>query len=203
MAKTNILLKILKQLKMKNYKSLILVLLSAALLAASCKKNKVQDTRTELEKLPPITQTGANTFGCLVDGKAWLPNGSKPQTGGPNIQVYVDPAFQGGRFSITGHQYNIPGSDISVGSTNCTSAGLFNLSNSANVAGYYKTILGSMPCQISSTDAGTFKTGFLSITKYDLNTGIFSGTFEFKLYNSQSVCGDTIKITNGRFDVKI
>lgn len=188
---------------MKKIKTLICILLTTTLLAASCKKPKPGTALTEQEKLPPITETGANTFGCLVDGKAWLPNGSKPQTGGPNIQVYVDPTFQGGRFSITGNQYNIPGSDISIGSTNCTSAGLFNLSNSANVAGYYKTILGSMPCQISSTDPGTFKTGFLSITKYDLNTGIFSGTFEFKLYNSQSLCGDTIRITNGRFDVKI
>lgn len=184
-------------------KNIITIAALILLCAASCKKTKPGTTLTELEKLPPITQTGANTFGCLVDGKAWLPNGTKPQTGGSNIQVYVDPTFQGGRFSITGHQYNIPGSDISIGSTNCTSAGLFNLSNGANVAGYYKTILGAMPCQISSTDPGTFKTGFLSITKYDLNTGIFSGTFEFKLYNSQSLCGDTVRITNGRFDVKI
>lgn len=173
------------------------------LCAASCKKSKPGTALTELEKLPPITQTGANTFGCLVDGVAWLPNGSKPQTGGPNIQVYVDPTFQGGRFSITGHQYHIPGSDISIGSATCTSDGIFNLSSSSNLASYYQTILGSLPCQLSTTDAGIFKTGFLNISKYDLTTGIFSGTFEFKLYNSQSSCGDTIRITDGRFDVKL
>ena len=27
----------------------------------------------EIDKLPPATQTGANTFGCLVDGKALIP----------------------------------------------------------------------------------------------------------------------------------
>ena len=27
---------------------------------------------TELEKLPPVTQAGKNTFGCLVDGRAWV-----------------------------------------------------------------------------------------------------------------------------------
>ena len=186
---------------MKKYTTLLLVVLAITLLAASCKKTETQ--LTELQKLPPATQTGANTFGCLVNGVAWLPNGSKPQTGGSNIQVYVDPTFQGGRFAITGHQYNIPGSDISIGSANCTSSGIFNLNNNLNGTSYYKTILGSLPCQLSSSDAGTFKEGYLNISKYDLTTGIFSGTFEFKLYNSQSLCGDTIRITNGRFDVKL
>ena len=27
---------------------------------------------TELEKLPQATQSGKHTFGCLVDGKAWV-----------------------------------------------------------------------------------------------------------------------------------
>jgi hypothetical protein len=188
---------------MKNYKSLILVLLSAALLTASCKKNKVPDTRTELEKLPPITQTGANTFGCLVDGKAWLPNGVRPQNGGSNIQFYVDPTFQGGVFSVGGNQYNIPGSSISISSGNCTSAGIFNLVNNINAASYKKTNLGTFACELSTTDSGTFRVGFFEITKYDLTTGVFSGVFEFKLFNSQSFCGDTIRITNGRFDLKL
>src|SRR6187549_3627890 len=28
--------------------------------------------KTELEKLPAATQTGKSTFGCLVNGKAWV-----------------------------------------------------------------------------------------------------------------------------------
>ena len=36
------------------------------------------DSVTELEKLPPATQTGKNTFGCLVEGKAWV---TKTSTG--------------------------------------------------------------------------------------------------------------------------
>ena len=188
---------------MKNLKLLLCFSLTTILLAASCKKTKPGTALTELEKLPPITQTGANTFGCLVDGKAWLPNGSKPQSGGPNIQVYVDPTFQGGAFYVTGHQYKIPGSTISIGSGNCTNTGIYNLSTNANAASYLKSVLGSLSCELRSDDSGTFKNGFFIVTKYDLNTGIFSGTFEFKLYNSQSLCGDTVRITNGRFDVKI
>ena len=28
------------------------------------------------EKLPKATQTGANTFGCKIDGKSWIPDGT-------------------------------------------------------------------------------------------------------------------------------
>lgn len=188
---------------MKKYQIFLACLLASLLLGASCRKTKLEIPKTELEKLPAITQTGANTFGCLVDGVAWLPNGTKPQNGGPNIQLYVDPTFQGGAFYITGHKYNTPDSDVSIGSGICTTSGLFNFSNNFNSASYYKTIEGSLPCQISSGNGNIYKTGFLNISKYDLTTGIFSGTFEFKLYKPQSVCGDTISITNGRFDVKL
>jgi len=40
--------------------------------ANSCKKHKDVDP---LSQLPPETQTGANTFGCVVNGKAFLPKG--------------------------------------------------------------------------------------------------------------------------------
>ena len=171
---------------------------------ASCKKTNAPDTpKTELEKLPPITQTGANTFGCLVNGVAWLPNGSKPQTGGSNIQIYVDPTFQGGVFSVGGNKYKIPDSHISISSGGCTNIGVYNLSSNLNAASYYQTKLGSFACELSTTDIGCYKYGYFEITKYDLATGIFSGTFVFKLYNPQSLCGDTIRITNGRFDVKL
>ena len=167
---------------------------------AQCKKTK-DIPKTELEKLPPITQTGANTFGCLVDGVAWLPNGTKPQNGGPNIQVYVDPTFQGGRFNVTGHQYNGLDSDLGFGSGTCTSSGTYNIDNIRQVLSYYKRINNNTVCIYNSSDSGVYKSGFFVLTKYDLVNGIFSGTFDF-IIKSQA-CGDTIRITNGRFDVKL
>ena len=170
---------------------------------AACKKQNNNTTQTELEKLPPITQTGANTFGCLVNGDAYLPNGRKPQNGGPNIVAYVDPTFQGGAFYITGHKYNTPDSYISFGSGMFTVRGIYSLSNGFNTSSYKKTNLGSLSCELSSNDNGTYKLGSFNITRYDRAGGIFSGTFEFTLFNANSSCGDTIKITNGRFDVKL
>ena len=54
-------------------KNLIIILITALALS-SCDKDD-DKPKTELEKLPPATQIGANTFGCLLDGQAFLPSG--------------------------------------------------------------------------------------------------------------------------------
>jgi hypothetical protein len=184
---------------------LLIPLLAITLLSMRCRKNKNEPEvpKTELEKLPPITQTGANTFGCLVNGVAWLPNGTKPSNGGPNIQVYVDPTFQGGRFGISGHKYNEnAGNTVDLLATPCIANGQYFISQNNLFIQYGKRILNNI-CEISSNEALTsVKNGTLNITKYDLTNRIFSGTFEATLYNP-STCTDTIKITNGRFDVKL
>ena len=69
---------------MKQY--LIIVL---ALSFITCCK-KTDSLEAELAKLPPITQTGANTFGCLVNGKAYIPSGYDGQF--PNFDVIPDPS---------------------------------------------------------------------------------------------------------------
>jgi hypothetical protein len=174
----------------------------------SCRKNKTEPEtpKTELEKLPPITQTGANTFGCLVNGIAWLPNGTKPNNGAPNIQVYVDPTFQGGKFGITGHKYNDPQGDVSIGSVKCTSSGIYIIDsqplNSFNNCQYLSYLNGVPNLFYSAPEIGTYSKGVLNITKYDLGNRIFSGTFECVFYNPLKSI-DTLKITNGRFDVKL
>lgn len=189
--------------KIKKVKWLI-PLLAIAIASIQCRKNKADATpKTELEKLSPITQIGANTFGCLVNGIAWLPNGTKPQNGGLNIQVYVDPTFQGGAFAISGYKYN-DGSlnflDFSV--SGCLSSGIYSTLNNILIVQYSK-LVSSTHCLIASNaQAIQLKTGILNITKYDLTNQIYSGTFEATLFNANT-CSDTIKITNGRFDVKL
>src|SRR5437773_8453594 len=53
----------------------ISLLLCSLFLSNSCRKQKNE------EQLPPATQTGANTFGCLVDGKVWIPTGGGAGSG--------------------------------------------------------------------------------------------------------------------------
>ncbi|MEJ7914030.1 MAG: hypothetical protein WKF70_12800 [Chitinophagaceae bacterium] len=56
------------------------LLLLTVLFSFQCRKSK-----SELEQLPPATQTGAETFGCLVNGKAFKPKGSP--FGGPILSA--------------------------------------------------------------------------------------------------------------------
>ena len=127
---------------MKKTNTIWLLLLALCSIFASCKKDKITNSQlAESEKLPPITQTGANTFGCLVNGIAWLPNGTKPQSGGSNIELYVDPTFQGGAFYVTGHQYNGPYQTVAFGSSKCINGGYFTSDSSFNSVDYKKLFM--------------------------------------------------------------
>ena len=123
------------------------------------------------------------------------------QTGGSNIQLYVDPTFQGGAFYVTGHQYKNFQSKITFGSGGCTTRGIFDISLPLQAIDYNRFFNTVNTCEFSSSDFRSFRKGLFNITRYDLTNGIFSGTFEF-LIKSQ-VCGDTIRVTDGRFDVKL
>ncbi|TXT34444.1 MAG: hypothetical protein FD136_331 [Chitinophagaceae bacterium] len=54
-------------------KSFLIIAVSFVLLSSSCRKNKPVNP---IDQLPPETQTGANTFGCLVDGGVFKPGGT-------------------------------------------------------------------------------------------------------------------------------
>ena len=57
---------------MKIIYHIALLVLSFILLSSSCKKQIVQPVN-ELSLLPAATQTGAGTFGCLLNGVAFVP----------------------------------------------------------------------------------------------------------------------------------
>ena len=181
----------------------LIPLIACMLTGVQCKKSTLP-SKTEL---PPITQTGAGTFGCLVNGELWLPNGIDIQGGKPRIQLYVDPSFQEGVFYVTGHQFKDLKSAITIGSAKCKSVGTYSLvtnPNNYNAVDYYKKVNGGFQCELQSNGTpDTYQRGSIIVTRYDLVAGIFSGTFEFTLYSPTSYCGDTLRVTNGRFDVKL
>ena len=162
---------------------------------AQCKKNRPV-IKTELEKLPPITQTGANTFGCLLNGQAWIP---KDNYGQATFKLDADPTFQEGLFGVTAFKYYASGKfqQISIGSDSCTKSGSYLLGKPRNRAQFLDV---GVPIMLMSGDSEISCTGVLNIARYDLQNRVFSGTFEFLMYNN---AGDTVKITNGRFDKKL
>lgn len=168
------------------------------LIAASCKKPKTE--LTELEKLPPITQTGAKTFGCLVNGKAWTPYGQQNVVR-PNFYCTYDPALNGGNLGITAQQFDNLGNDVAtfaLGVDSVQQTGAIQFSKNRVRLLFVSSVL--IPnCDFNSTNANTYGSGSINISRFDMAVGIISGTFAFKC--KKDGC-DTLNITDGRFDWK-
>ncbi len=172
--------------------------------ANSCKKNK-NDSRSELSKLPPETQTGANTFGCLVNGKAFLPKGPSL---GPILSSYYQQIYGGS----DGFVFQIAANDKSNGDNRYSIVLLgdsikiqgpqtiyIKRNTKGNTSGaYYSSIFNGTTFISDNYFSTDFADGELVIKKFDELNQITSGTFWF---NAIDNAGDTIKITEGRFDV--
>ena len=165
------------------------------LLGSQCKKSDSPPPLTELQKLPPITQGGLNTFGCLINGTAFLPGG-----GGifnQTLSVQYDPTFQGGNLVITAKQFITTSQSIQIGIHGDTinTVGNYNL----KLHSKYSVVYYDDPkaCYFG-TLYNTPISGILTVNRFDTITRIISGTFSFKV--ATAACG-TIDVTDGRFDV--
>ena len=149
--------------------------------------------------LPPATQTGANSFGCLVNGQPWTPQGNN---GSSNYSVSYDPTFRLGTLNIAAYRYTDSQAKQEV---------LVVFSDSLLPGpGHYKLrtlghhgagfVNGPVNCTYYSTDPTTFCRGSLMLTRLDLQVGIIAGTFDFVL--AKPGC-DTVRITQGRFDKRL
>ncbi len=151
------------------------------------------------DQLPPATQEGKNTFGCLVNGKVWLPKGNN---GTANLDASYDPNFQGASiFDLSAYKINtdIDRQYFYLFATNVTTGGSYDLSSvQLGTITFDYSYESSTDCNYNR-DSVVFRTGTLTISKFDLGQGIISGKFLGVL--ARPNC-DTLKITEGRFDMK-
>lgn len=175
--------------------------LCAAIALSSCKKKQEEIPKTELEKLPPATQVGANTFGALVNGQAFMPY-SKALFASTYQCNYI---FTNGGYYFTVGASNDNNyeylTNIMLGTTKLPIAEgqIFKFNNyneDGKAFGTYSIIY--------SVTTNEYKTnnivnGQLYISKLDQTKQIVSGTFFYKAIN---IKGDTVKVTDGRFDMK-
>jgi len=169
------------------------------LLLVSCKK--------EIDKLPPITQSGANTFGCLLNANAWVPGGSVdlfsntyPTSGGffgdsiNTISIYV--SAYNGRDEI--HIYLKHPAEVKTYFLNKNTLTYpYAVYPEASYGEYRKTDQFGNE-ELYTTDS--IHTGIVTVTRSDITNSIVSGIFQMQLY--QQSTGKTINITDGRFDYK-
>jgi hypothetical protein len=167
---------------------------------SGCKKSNNFGNDT----LPPITQEGRNSFGCLINGKLYVPKGFEQNH--PSFDMIVDPTFNDGSIDIK--VFNKNGdltTRLNFGSDSISNVGLFILNTRVDFSySIYSKSLSDNVCETPySYGSSSNKSGFIKITKYDLINGIFSGEFEFHFVNPDCGLGDTIDITLGRFDKKL
>ena len=158
------------------------------------------DDNNNGDQLPPETQTGANTAGCLVDGQVFLPHQR-----GLNAALLCNYEFIDGKFYFNlvindnretiGKTVSVRTGEISL-ATN--SIYLLNISNTIFQPDF---IGGGGIYGIGASNyfyTNSIKTGELKITRLDLSNSIISGTFWFDAVNS---AGETVQIRSGRFDM--
>ena len=146
-----------------------------------------------VNQLPPATQFGANTFGCLLDGEVFIPG----LTGNPLDCMYqfVDGGYN---FSLQANKRDDANNIVLIGlSTKILSIeqnGIYQLLENTNGNAYgtysYATVF--------SYTNQTY-TGQLKITKLDFTNSIVSGTFWFDVEDNQGIIH---QIREGRFDVQ-
>lgn len=195
---------------MKNY---FLLLFTAFTL--SCCNN---DDNTSQDQLPPITSTGANTAGCIINGKVLIPkNGSQAIGGSP---AYGLTTGAGSNFHppTIGNDYfyvrianlrDNGGDDVYLHINNMSLGAItYNLEQSNNdyfddapnnpqiIAHIYDGV------NLGKTFLSGANSGTISITRFDYPNGMYSGIFNATLYNKDNP-SEKIQVTDGRFDIKI
>ena len=168
------------------------------LTASMCKKKPVDP----IDQLPAETQTGANTFGCLVNGKVFLPKGPSLS---PILTCYYQYIYSP---SPSGYVFQIAGYDKSDGDNRYSIVLLIDSvkiqqgqmipikkTERGKASGTYYVSINLISNDFFTTDISA---GFLFIKKLDETNQIVAGTFWFNAVNSN---GDAVKITDGRFDM--
>ncbi|MFD1615218.1 immunoglobulin domain-containing protein [Gelatiniphilus marinus] len=164
--------------------------------------------------LPPITQTGSNTFGCYIDGKLLT-----PRDGAGTLHTQD----KGVRMIAGGIPREITYWELKVRDFKSGNGGLltFHIQNlHQNKKGVYVINEGNcevgvdalenvnITCRWLDKETQNYKWycsiengGTLTITRYDFENRIVSGTFSCTVQNRDDAT-DTVEITEGRFDLK-
>ena len=172
-------------------------ILAFSFLIVCCVQCKKSSNATDVPGLPPATQVGANTFGCLVNGVVFKP------TTRNDLSLDLDLGFNNGIMGIVAYMI------VDANNSSMIVIGVTDSLRTYPPPRIYKINGKDMGfisyskrnfCTMESYDGVTISNGSLSISKLDLNNQIVSGTYEVTLVNK--LCTDTVRITNGRFDIK-
>ena len=176
-------------------KKLVYFVLAAVLLVnAGCEDDNIfmQLIDPPAKVLPPATQTGANTFGCKVNGRVWLPSET----------AWVE--FRQGALDIRAKNKWDKNTAVvlNIGDFTISGTGTYQISGNTPYysRGYYSRENKTGGYDSFQTD--DINTGTIIITRIDTNQlhYIVSGVFSFKARDE--ITGEIIEISEGRFDLR-
>ncbi|UUW08655.1 DUF6252 family protein [Flavobacterium plurextorum] len=150
------------------------------------------------DQLPEMTNTGANTVGCLIDGRVFLPHQS-----GINASVNCYYQIEGGEeyFVLNFADHRNEKNEmviVMLRKIHVKEGEIYKLDKTFSTSPELNGALGVY----STADSQLFYTsetitGELKITRLDISKSIIAGTFWFDAVNDKGV---KVKITEGRFD---
>ena len=178
-------------------KNLISILIISTILSCCSKDTNVLGNAGN-DQLPPETQTGANTVGCLVNGKVFLPKAE-----GINPEVNCFYQLVNGEYFFTMAFSDMRGAGnlttsvqtsrviLQVGETYILNKNTIDNGDYTGAGAGYLTSVNNIYRTNSTV------TGELKITKLDPSNSIISGIFWF---DAKNVIGEIVEIRQGRFD---
>lgn len=158
---------------------------------ACCDKDDTP-TPTPASQLPPPTQTGSNTVGCLLDGAVFKPD-NLPNSTNCFYQYVKGQYYFTLAFRKTDKKNNFLGIDVGTNAKEIVQGETYDLfeflPNKASATYIFN---------LTQNFTDNIHTGKLKITKLDKINFIVSGTFWFDVIDSNGVVHS---IREGRFDM--
>jgi hypothetical protein len=133
------------------------------------------------DQLPPATQKGKNTFGCLVNGQPWTPQGNN---GTPRFDVYYDPGINGGYLNIAAYRAGDKlFQDILMRVTSVQGTGTYSFQRPASTAtAFYVDSYSVNGCMKMYTEQDiAYCDGTVELTRFDVPNRVVAGVFTLKL----------------------
>lgn len=181
-----------------------------AFLLLGCRDSSSQEDNSP--QLPPETQSGANTFGCYVNGKLFYPRDGTPSVGSDpkGFDMFGDPSGSQkyNELNINNYKDGKPVNNMIIHIQFLDSIGTgqyllqqsnFNDGIDGIMDNYFLLRAYDYNENVWKWYSSYENSGMITITRYDKINYIVSGTFSGKVRTEDSK--SEIEITEGRFDI--
>ena len=183
---------------------ILTALLTAALLTGGCDKIlQIPEHPLDEYGLPEYSEKGRGTLACLVNGEPWIAERKGGLYRSPTGTIDISSAFlQGGGRIKNNNNGPTTANDIKLKLNPIYPERIYYLMSDTiyGGGGYFDNSI----CNDFYDMEIDYDKNWIDITHFDVDDGIISGLYEFKLVNFRdTTCRDTFHLTQGRFDLKI